>query len=133
MRKEAEMTGRRVLVITEEQEVAERASTTLRHAGYSVSWVRTPAKGVQRAISEQPDVIVVDLRLRRDAGHLALGFLRRSFRTSHIPVVVLGSLEHEALLSSWTSVPHVPRSPLDPMALISSVREGLDQAPLPTV
>ena len=77
-----------VLVVEDDVEVARLLERRLVEAGHEVLLAETAAQGVQRAVSEQPDAILLELRLPRGGGPLALHYLRHSFRTSHIPVVV---------------------------------------------
>lgn len=82
------MPTRRVLVVEDDVEVARLLEERLIAAGHEVILAETAACGVQVAVAEQPEAIVLELRLPRGGGPLALHYLRHSFRTSHIPVVV---------------------------------------------
>ena len=83
------MVKRRVLMIAAETDEAERVERLLESRGYDVVVETSGASGVRAAVVEQPDCVVVDLELPRRSGWLAYSYLTRSFRTSHIPVVVL--------------------------------------------
>ena len=89
------MSKTQVLAIAEDPEIIRRLSKALDLGDCDLLVAMTGARGVQSAIAEQPDLIIVDTHLSGDAGALALSFLKRSFRTSHIPVVALEGHERE--------------------------------------
>jgi len=82
------MSKGRVLIVEDDAEVARALAERLEDAGHEVEVVTTAARGVQRAVADPPETIVLELRLPRGGGPLAFHYLRRSFRTSHIAVVV---------------------------------------------
>ena len=78
-----------VLAIADDPEIVRKLSKTLDLEGCELKVKMTGPQGIQSAIADQPDLIIVDTHLPRETGILALGFLKRSFRTRHIPVVAL--------------------------------------------
>jgi len=121
------MTRARILVIADEPDVADDAKQTLASAGYGVVHAETGPKGVQQAVEEQPDAIVVDMQLPRNRGRYALSFLRRSFRTRHIPVVVLTTSDDRGQ-GEFKNVRLIRRDPLEPDVLIRHVEKELEGA-----
>jgi len=60
------MSTRRVLIIEDERDSAEFASTFLTLRGYAVAIAEDGCEGLETARVFQPDVIVCDIRLRGD-------------------------------------------------------------------
>lgn len=85
----------RVLVIEDDRDVATMMQVTLRRAGYDVSLEHGGDAGVEHAVREQPDVIVLDLRMAPVDGYEVLERLRADDRTASVPVVVASILEGE--------------------------------------
>lgn len=56
-------------------------------AGFSVFAAENATKGIDIAISELPDIIVMDVRLPDMRGTEAAAILRRNEKTKHIPIV----------------------------------------------
>lgn len=64
----------RLLIIDDDEKVTETFAMALRLDGYEVRTANNAAEGLQRAQAEQPDAILVDLRMPFVNG---LGFLYR--------------------------------------------------------
>lgn len=77
----------RVLVIEDEQKIARILLLELTHEGYSAEWAETGREGLERAIAEQWDLILLDIMLPELNG---IEVLRR-IRNAHIntPVILL--------------------------------------------
>ena len=61
----------------------------LEYAGYDVRVARTAEDGITSAVSEPPDLVLMDLQLPGIDGMEALRRLRESSRTADIPVVAV--------------------------------------------
>jgi two-component system, cell cycle response regulator DivK len=61
----------------------------LEYAGYDVRVARTAEDGITSAVSEPPDLVLMDLQLPGIDGMEALRRLRESPRTADIPVVAV--------------------------------------------
>lgn len=81
----------RILVVDDDRDVALGASIRLRAAGYDVSTASDGIEGVERAVADPPDAIVLDIRMPRRDGFSVLADLRGRKETSHVPVVVLSA------------------------------------------
>lgn len=81
---------RRVLLIDSDQDALDRHTACLLSAGHHVVAVNDPVRGLELAVGTQPDVIVLDVRLRRGFDGLELmQRLRAHSTTASIPIVVL--------------------------------------------
>jgi len=61
----------------------------LEYTGYDVRTARTAEDGIALAVSEPPDLVLMDLQLPGIDGMEALRRLRKSPRTADIPVVAV--------------------------------------------
>jgi two-component system response regulator VicR len=81
----------RVLVVDDEPDIVYMVKVILRSAGFEV----TSAGGVGDAISElsreDPDIVLLDLRLGDGEGWQVLSQMREDGKTAHIPVIILSA------------------------------------------
>ncbi len=85
-----------VLVIDDEADLIELVRYNLEREGYAVLGAADGESGFSRAISEKPDVIVVDLMLPGIDGLEVCRMLRSENATSRIPIIILTAKISEA-------------------------------------
>lgn len=84
------MTGRRVLLIEDEDNVREVAQVSLElMADWQVSTAPSGSEGIRRAREEQPELILLDVMMPDFDGPATLEALRADPRTAAIPVIFL--------------------------------------------
>jgi DNA-binding response OmpR family regulator len=81
----------RILVAEDERDIRELIGFTLRFAGFEVVLVKDGVEAVERAAAEQPDLILLDVRMPKMSGYEACRMLKENLSTSHIPVVFLSA------------------------------------------
>lgn len=81
----------RVLLIEDEEVLAEMYQLSLGKAGFRVDLARNGAWGVKLANGEKFDIIILDMLMPAMHGHEAIEKLKTDDRTKHIPVVVLSN------------------------------------------
>ena len=79
----------RVLIVEDEVDIADLIKFNLQRAGFEVSQAHDGIVGVETAIRERPDLVVLDLMLPGRDGYSVFREIRRDARTSHIPVIML--------------------------------------------
>lgn len=84
--------GYHILVIEDEQPIRRFLRASLEDAGYRVSEAVSGTEGLRAAISQPPDVIVLDLGLPDQDGQDVLKRLREWFRS---PIIVLSARDQE--------------------------------------
>ena len=82
----------RVLVIDDEQAIADVLRMLLEFRGHEVLTADDGSRGFATAQRQAPDVIVLDLMMPVMDGFAALEALRGHERTAEIPVVILSAL-----------------------------------------
>jgi CheY-like chemotaxis protein len=78
-----------ILVVEDNERNLKLVRDVLEYAGYDVRVARTGEDGITLAVSEPPDLVLMDLQLPGIDGMEALRRLRESPRTAGIPVVAV--------------------------------------------
>jgi two-component system phosphate regulon response regulator PhoB len=79
----------RILIVEDEQDIADLIGFNLQRAGYEVLKAHDGLTGTDVALRERPDLIVLDLMLPGRDGYGVFRELRRDSRTAAIPVIML--------------------------------------------
>jgi DNA-binding response OmpR family regulator len=82
---------RRVLVIDDELDHGEIVGALLRREGYRVEVAEDARSGLQRAVEEPPDLIVIDLWMPSVDGLTAARHLKSDARTRQVPIIFLSA------------------------------------------
>lgn len=77
----------KILIIEDIQDNAELTRKILLSAGYEVIQTDEAEKGLKMAVSEQPNLILLDLGLPDYDGQTLAGWLKADPRTASIPIV----------------------------------------------
>ena len=121
------MTGRRILVVEDNDLNLRLVRDVLQHAGYVVVEARTGEQGVEIAQDRPPDLILMDLGLPGIDGTEALRLLRESPATAGIPVVAVTAyaMPADQERSRAAGFDGYLTKPLDVLALPGQVRRYL--------
>ena len=79
----------KILIVEDEPDVAELVSFNLERAGFSTLTAHDGIAALDRAWSEDPDLIILDLMLPGKDGFAVFKELRRDSRTNTTPVIML--------------------------------------------
>ncbi len=79
----------RILIVEDERDIADLVGFNLQRAGYEVFKAHDGISGIEVAMRERPDLIVLDLMLPGRDGFGVFKELRRDARTMNIPVIML--------------------------------------------
>lgn len=79
----------KILVIEDNETNMELAITLIVASGHAALEARTAEEGIQKAKSEMPSLILMDISLPGMDGLTATGLLKKDPETNHIPVVAL--------------------------------------------
>ena len=78
-----------ILVVEDNERNLKLLRDVLEYAGYEVRAAQTAEDGISSAVSDPPDLVLMDLQLPGIDGFEALRLLRESPRTAAIPVVAV--------------------------------------------
>ena len=79
----------KILVVEDHPDSREILVFQLRHVGYEAIGAETAEEGIEKALAEGPDVVVMDLGLPGLDGIEATVRLKQNPQTAHIPVIAL--------------------------------------------
>ena len=89
------VSGRKILIIEDENDVADLLTLTLRKAGFRISASPDGASGLQKARDDKPDFVILDLMLPKMSGLEVCRILKSDTVTSHIPILMLTAKAEE--------------------------------------
>ena len=87
--------GRKILIIEDESDVADLLTLNLRKAGYRVSTALDGASGLQKARDDRPDFIILDLMLPKMSGLEVCRILKSDAATAQMPILMLTAKAEE--------------------------------------
>ncbi len=87
--------GKKILIIEDESDVADLLTLNLRKAGFRTSTAADGASGLQKARDDRPDFIILDLMLPRMSGLEVCKILKSDTATSQIPILMLTARAEE--------------------------------------
>jgi two-component system phosphate regulon response regulator PhoB len=87
--------GKKILIIEDESDVADLLTLNLRKAGFRTSTAVDGASGLQKARDDRPDFIILDLMLPKMSGLEVCRILKGDAATAHTPVLMLTAKAEE--------------------------------------
>jgi DNA-binding response OmpR family regulator len=92
----------KILIVDDDQGFIDETSQILQKAGFEVIGVNTPEDGVSKATSEKPDIILLDVTLKKPEDGILMG--KELFSKGiTIPIIVLENVAVAATLNNDTS------------------------------
>ena len=93
----------RILLIEDEQDIREAMAEGLTESGFEVMTASNGAEGLQLALTEKPDVILLDIIMPEMDGHEMLKKLRTDPWGNKAKVIMLTSMDNAAhVANSYT-------------------------------
>lgn len=119
----------RILVAEDEKDIRELIAFTLRFAGFEVLLANNGIEAVALAETEQPDLVILDVRMPRMTGYEACRQLKENPRTQAIPVVFLSAKGQEAEIQQGldSGAEEYILKPFAPDELTAQVRDILQR------
>ncbi len=116
-----------VLLVEDDHDVAFGTSLRLRSAGYQTLIAHDGFEGITVARKEHPTAIVLDVRMPRMNGLVALGKLQHDERTKNIPIVMLSAsvVDQQAALDAGAR--YFLTKPYQPTALLTAVEKAISE------
>jgi CheY-like chemotaxis protein len=85
----------KILVAEDERDIRELIGFTLRFAGFDVVLASNGIEAIDKAPQEQPDLIILDVRMPKMTGYEVCRLLKEDPITSEIPIVFLSAKGQE--------------------------------------
>lgn len=119
-----------VLIIEDTEDNLVLISVLLTKAGYSVRAARSGVEGVEMALRQRPDFILLDIQLPDIDGYEVVARLRRSGINGGLPIIAMTSYamtgDRERLLAAGCS--GYIEKPIDPLRVVEQIRQALGPA-----
>jgi len=91
------MSGKiKVLLVEDDIALRDMYETRLNYEGFDVKTAADGEEALSTAVSEQPDLILLDVMMPKISGFDVLNILKNTQATSAIPVIVLTVLDQES-------------------------------------
>ena len=87
--------GRKILIIEDEQDVADLLALNLRKTGYRVSTADDGASGLHKVRDDRPDFVILDLMLPKMSGLELCRILKSDAATAQVPILMLTAKAEE--------------------------------------
>ena len=123
-------TQQSVLIVEDDAALADVLSLRLSRQGFETTVAESGQLGLTLARAEQPDVILLDLRLPDMDGFELCQELVDDEATCEIPVIILSGLEQPDIIrrSRAAGCFYYVRKPYDPNALLALIQHAIDEA-----
>src|SRR4030042_2049749 len=122
---------KKILIGDDERDIVKVLVIRLESSGYEVIAAFDGAQGVFMAHKEQPDLIILDIRMPAGDGFSVAERLKRSTHTWTIPIIFLtGSPEREAEGKAMDlGARFFIKKPYDPEELLDAIKRALEAEP----
>ena len=122
---------KKILIVDDERDIVKVLVIRLESSGYEVISAFDGAQGVFMAHKENPDLIILDIRMPAGDGFSVAERLKRSSHTWTIPIIFLtGSPEREAEGRAMDlGARFFIKKPYDPEELLDAIKRALEEEP----
>jgi two-component system, OmpR family, alkaline phosphatase synthesis response regulator PhoP len=119
----------KILIAEDERDIRDLVAFTLRFAGYEVVTASNGEEAVVLAPKENPDLILMDVRMPRMTGYDACRLIKAETRLKDIPVVFLSAKGQESEIQTGlvAGAEEYLLKPFAPDQLIDRVRSILSK------
>jgi len=120
---------KRILVVDDEEGIVKVVKMYLEYHDYEVITASDGQEGLDKAKTEKPDVIVLDLMLPRMNGYKVCGLLKKDTRYAKIPVILFTAKaqEKDVKLGEEVGADAYITKPFEPEVLLSKIEELLKE------
>jgi DNA-binding response OmpR family regulator len=120
------MAKRKVLVVDDEQDVAEALKARLKANGYNVVLASDSVQAFTMANKEKPDLIILDIMLPGGGGFLVAERLKQSQVTHCIPIIFLTGIPGGEEKAYRLGASGYVMKPYQPDELLGTIRQALE-------
>jgi len=125
----AEKDTKRILIVDDEEGVVKLVKMYLEHHPYEVITANDGQEGLEKARTEKPDLIVLDLMLPKINGYKVCGLLKKDARYVKIPVILFTAKtqDKDVKLGEEVGADAYITKPLKLEVLLSKIEELLKE------
>ena len=125
----AEKDTRKILIVDDEEGIVKLVKMYLEHHRYEVITANDGQEGLEKAKTEKPDLIVLDLMLPKMNGYKVCGLLKKDTRYAKIPVVMFTAKaqEKDVKLGQEVGADAYITKPYESEVLLAKIKELLKE------
>jgi DNA-binding response OmpR family regulator len=114
----------KILLVDDEPVIVEVVKKRLEVSGFDVVVATDGAEALQKAHTEEPKLIILDVMLPKIDGYMVCGVLKKDNRTSKIPIVMLTarSQAEDEKISLECGADAYVKKPFDSQELLEKIR-----------
>lgn len=120
----------KILIVDDEVAIAKIFDQALTQQGYDVVTATTGKEGEEKAVSQKPDLILLDQILPDINGNEILKNLRSQESTKSIPVAIISNFNHDNLVDEAMKLgasEYILKYQISPQDLVEKVKKMLVQ------
>src|SRR6184192_21351 len=123
--------GRKILIIEDESDVADLLTLNLRKAGYRVSTAADGASGLHKVRDDRPDFVILDLMLPKMSGLELCRILKSDAATAQVPILMLTAKAEEIdrIVGLEFGADDYVTKPFSPREIVLRIRAILRRGP----
>lgn len=121
--------AKKILVVDDEPNIVKMVASRLKATGYDVISAADGVDGLNKARSDSPDLIILDLMLPKMDGYKVCGFLKHDQKYKQIPIIIFTARvqdETEKLGYEAGAEAYIPK-PFDAKVLLDKIEELLSR------
>jgi len=120
---------KKILIVEDEPNLLKVLKIRVQSAGYEALTALDAYQGVQSAIANRPDLVILDLMMPAGGGYQALKNIRTSLLTKDLPVVILTGARDEELKNRVleAGVAAYLEKPYNPEEFLETIRQILGE------
>jgi len=119
--------SRKILVIDDEANIIKVVQTRLEKNGYTVISANDGQEGIEKALAEKPDLIILDILMPEMDGYEAARRMRANKELDQIPIIMLTAKDRMQELFSMEGVNDYIIKPFIAEDLLNCIRKHLDK------
>lgn len=115
----------KILIVDDEAAIAEIFKEALKQAGYEVVIAATGKEGEEKAVSEKPDLILLDQILPDINGNQVVQALKSQDNTKSIPIAIISNFNHGGLVDEamkFGANEYILKYQISPQDLVEKVK-----------
>jgi two-component system alkaline phosphatase synthesis response regulator PhoP len=120
----------KILLIEDEEEVAQLYRLKLGLDGYDVSIAINGEEGLKKALSEKPEIIFLDIKMPKMDGFEVLKRLRESPGTKETPVLILSNFDEQDLIEKGLTLganEYLIKSQFTPEGISNKIKDWIQE------
>ena len=121
------MADKKILIVDDEKDLVETLSFRLKANNYEVVTAFDGQEGLDKARSENPDLIILDLMLPKIDGYKVCRMLKFDEKSKKIPIILFTALAQDSdkKMGDEVGADAYVTKPFDPKALMGKIQELL--------